>query len=306
MSDAKKLLHAARLLKEGGLVAFPTETVYGLGADATNDNAIAAIYARKNRPQFNPLIIHFINKEAMVPHVVWNECAEKLANRFWPGPLTLVLDRKPDSGISMLASAGLTTLAVRVPAHEVAQQLMAEVGPLAAPSANISGRLSPTTAAHVHAELPDIEVLEGGACEVGLESTVVDVTDVPTLLRHGAITKEMLEQALGESVGTLTHADNIRSPGQLLKHYAPRAKLRLNATSVAANEALLAFGNIIPAGAKRVLNLSEKGDTTEAAANLFNCLRLLDQPDIAAIAVMPVPNVGIGEAINDRLQRGAA
>lgn len=307
MLDDETILRASQRIRAGCWVAFPTETVYGLGADATNDQAVAALFACKGRPRFNPLIIHFADVNAVKQHVEWNEAAQTLASAFWPGPLTLVLPKKSDSSISLLASAGLDTLAVRVPAHPIARAFIAASGvPLAAPSANKSGRISPTDAAHVRAEFgEDAWVLDGGACTVGLESTVVDVTAAPALLRSGAVTQAMLEKALGAAVLPINSAGAIRSPGQLLKHYAPRARLRLHATTVSADEALLAFGKDALVGAKHTLNLSEQGDMVEAAAHLFRFLRQLDTDDIGTIAVMPIPTMGIGEAINDRLHRGA-
>lgn len=307
--------HAATLLREGKLVAFPTETVYGLGADATNERAVAEIYAAKGRPQFNPLIIHFADIASAKQRVVWNAHAEKLARAFWPGPLTIVLPRAKTCDISLLAGAGLETLAVRVPAHPLAQALLnATHVPLAAPSANRSGRVSPTLAAHVHEELHDkvAMILDGGPCEVGLESTVVDATGARVkVLRPGSVTPDMLCEALlenvelayGEAAG---EADAPASPGMLLQHYAPGLPVRLHAQEVRAGEALIAFGAAVPAGAERVINLSERGDLTEAAANLFASMRALDLPAYSGIAVMPIPEEGLGAAINDRLKRAAA
>lgn len=299
---------AAKLLRDGALVAFPTETVYGLGADATNDSAVASIYAAKGRPRFNPLIVHAGAAAALDGEVIWSRLAETLAARFWPGPLTLVLPRRSDSRISLLCSAGLDSLAVRVPSHGLARQLLRAVGrPLAAPSANRSGKVSPTTAAHVRQELADkvAFVLDGGPCSLGLESSVLDLTqEAPRLLRAGGLTREALEAV----IGPLEHGGDERtprSPGQLASHYAPGPPLRLNATTVSADEALLAFGEPLP-GAAATENLSRTRDLTEAAARLFAALRRLDRPDVAAIAVMPIPETGLGEAINDRLRRAAA
>lgn len=299
---------AAKLLRDGALVAFPTETVYGLGADATNDSAVASIYAAKGRPHFNPLIVHAEAPAALDGEVIWSRLAETLAARFWPGPLTLVLPRRSDSRISLLCSAGLDSLAVRVPSHGLARQLLRAVGrPLAAPSANRSGKVSPTTAAHVRQELTDkvAFVLDGGPCSLGLESSVLDLTqEAPRLLRAGGLTREALEAV----TGPLEHGGDARtprSPGQLASHYAPGPPLRLNATTVSADEALLAFGEPLP-GAAATETLSRTRDLTEAAARLFAALRRLDRPDVAAIAVMSIPETGLGEAINDRLRRAAA
>ena len=299
---------AASLLREGRLVAFPTETVYGLGADATNDEAVAAIYAAKGRPRFNPLIVHVAEAAAIEGEVYWSPLAETLAEHFWPGPLTLVLPRRQESGISLLCSAGLDSLAVRVPGHALARQLLQVVGrPLAAPSANRSGKVSPTAADHARQELGEsvAMVLDGGPCPVGLESSVLDLTgERPRLLRAGGLARDTLETVTGSLQLSVDEAAPM-SPGQLASHYAPRPRLRLNATEVAADEALLAFGQALP-GAKLVQNLSPGGDLVEAAARLFAALRRLDRPEIKTIAVMPIPEIGLGEAINDRLRRAAA
>ena len=294
-------------------MAFPTETVYGLGGDATNERAVAKIFEAKGRPQFNPLISHVLDAGEAQRLVQWNETADKLAARFWPGPLTLVLPRAKDSPIALLATAGLDTAAIRAPAHPMAQALIRAAGrPIAAPSANRSGTVSPTRAEHVAESLGDRVklILDGGPCEVGLESTVLDLTTpTPTLLRPGGATREAIEAVIGPVAlsdaipsGDAAH----KSPGQLASHYAPARPVRLNATSVGADEGLLAFGPKPPAGARQVLNLSPAGDLTEAAANLFAHLRALDQPGNARIAVMPIPQTGLGLAINDRLRRAAA
>lgn len=310
---ADSIAEAARLLREGRLVAFPTETVYGLGGDATNERAVAKIFEAKGRPQFNPLISHVVDASEAERLVQWNDIADKLAARFWPGPLTLVLPRAKDSPIALLATAGLDTAAVRAPAHPMAQALIRAAGrPIAAPSANRSGAVSPTRAEHVAESLGDRVkmILDGGPCEVGLESTVLDLTTVtPTLLRPGGATREAIEAVIGPVA--LSHAvpsGNAahKSPGQLASHYAPARPVRLNATSVTADEGLLAFGPQPPPGANQVLNLSVSGDLTEAAANLFAHLRALDQPANTRIAVMPIPQTGLGLAINDRLRRAAA
>ena len=306
--DAAAYAEAARTLRAGGLVAFPTETVYGLGADATNDRAVAAIFAAKGRPRFNPLIVHFPDRESAAAAVVFDERARTLAERFWPGPLSLVLPRAPGCRISLLCSAGLATLAVRVPDHPVGQALLeAAERPLAAPSANRSGAVSPTTAAHVAAAFGDEVpvILDGGPCPVGLESTVLDLSGQdPVLLRPGAVTIEDLEPIIGPVVQADAQAE-IKSPGMLSSHYAPSRPLRLDAARVGAGEALLAFGPAPLQGAAVTVNLSQAGDTTEAAALLFAALHELDRPEFAAIAVMPIPDRGLGAAINDRLRRAA-
>lgn len=301
---------AKSLLREGKLVAFPTETVYGLGGDATNDHAVAAIYKAKGRPAFNPLIIHVHDIKSLDNIVIWNEKAKELAQKFWPGPLTLILPRAPQCPISLLASAGLETIAVRIPSHPVALDLLRTTDlPIAAPSANASGKLSPTTPEHVANSLGENVdmILDGGKTTVGVESTVLDLTGAePTILRHGGITKEQIEEIIGR-VNCHSTGGEIKSPGMLTSHYAPNLPIRLNATSVGDNEALLCFGPCthIKGGATR-LNLSETGNLTEAAANLFAMLRQLDQMHYNAIAVMPIPSTGLGAAINDRLTRAAA
>jgi L-threonylcarbamoyladenylate synthase len=307
------IAEAARLILEGGLVAFPTETVYGLGGDATNERAVAAIFEAKGRPQFNPLISHVLDAGEAKRLVRWSDTAEKLAARFWPGPLTLVLPRAKESPIALLATAGLDTVAVRAPAHPLAQALIRAVGrPLAAPSANRSGAVSPTRAEHVAESLGDRVkmILDGGPCAVGLESTVLDLTTAPpTLLRPGGATREAIEAVIGPIAlsDAIPSGDSARkSPGQLESHYAPARPVRLNASTVAADEGLLAFGPDVPSGAMLTLNLSPGGELAEAAANLFAMLRALDRPGIGRIAVMPIPETGLGLAINDRLRRAAA
>ncbi len=309
MASQPDIAQAAQALRAGELVALPTETVYGLGADARNGKAVAEIFTRKGRPSFNPLIVHFASPEAAAAEVTFDARAEKLAQRFWPGPLTLVLPRRPESGISLLVSAGLDSIAVRVPVHPVAQSLLHEAGiPIAAPSANRSGRISPTTPAHVRSEFPDcLFILDGGACAIGLESTVLALTGhAPVLLRPGSITREELENALQEAVLLPTDDATIAAPGMLASHYAPSLPLRLNATSVRPTEALLAYGPNALSGAAFTLNLSREGELREAASHLFDYLRRLDRPDYASIAAMPIPEHGIGIAINDRLRRAAA
>ena len=304
------IARAARRLAQGRLVAFPTETVYGLGADATNGRAVAAVFELKGRPQFNPLIVHLADTDAAAGHGVFDDRARRLAEAFWPGPLTLVLPRRAGSPLNELVSAGLDTVALRVPAHPVARALLQACAlPIAAPSANPSGYLSPTTADHVADAFggADLLVLDGGPCPVGLESTVVDLSrpDSVGLLRAGAVTPEQIEAL----AGTVVHADAgaaIRAPGMLPHHYAPHRPVRLDAQTVAPGEALLGFGPDLPAGATLSRNLSAAGDLREAAANLFAMLHELDQPGIAAIAVMPIPGQGLGLAIRDRLARAAA
>ncbi len=310
---AATIAEAAKSLCDGGLVAFPTETVYGLGGDATNERAVAAIFEAKGRPRFNPLISHVLDAEQARRYVRWSATADKLARRFWPGPLTLVLPRAPNSAIALLATAGLDTVAIRAPSHSVAQGLIRAAGrAIAAPSANRSGAVSPTRAEHVAESLGERVklILDGGPCLVGLESTVLDLaTDVPTLLRPGGVTREAIEAEIGpiRLSEALPSGDAARrSPGQLKSHYAPSRPVRLNATSVGADEGLLAFGPDPPAGAMLTCNLSPTGDLGEAAANLFAHLRALDRPGIGRIAVMPISERGLGLAINDRLRRAAA
>jgi L-threonylcarbamoyladenylate synthase len=310
---------AALLLRDGALVAFPTETVYGLGADARNGRAVAAVFEAKGRPHFNPLICHFATAEAAFAEVVADARARALAERFWPGPLTLVLPRRADCRIDLLAGAGLETLAVRVPAHPLALEVLrAADRPIAAPSANRSGQVSPTTAAHVMAGLSGriAAVLEGGACAVGVESTVLDLAaGGAALLRPGGVPVEAIEAVIGRvgrplPVSAALASRSLRSPGMLLSHYAPSLPLRLDAAEVARDEALLAFGPRPPAGAGAMWNLSPGGDLAEAAARLFAGLRWLDAEGqrlgLGGIAAMPVPGDGLGAAINDRLTRAAA
>lgn len=310
---AENIQAAARALAEGRLVAFPTETVYGLGGDATNEHAVAAIFEAKGRPRFNPLIIHFADRDAARREVRFDDRAEALADVFWPGPLTLVLPRTADSRIALLASAGLDTVAVRVPRHPVAQALLTACGlPLAAPSANVSGKVSPTTAAHVAESLGGkvTAILDGGPCPIGVESTVVDLTGATArLLRPGGVTEEELAAVIGPVAPAAPILDESarRSPGMLTSHYAPDLPLRLEATAPRPGEALLAFGPNPPDGnAVATANLSPAGDLKEAAANLFAMLRALDRSGAAGIAVMPIPDRGLGRAINDRLRRAAA
>jgi L-threonylcarbamoyladenylate synthase len=310
---------AARCLAGGGLLAFPTETVYGLGADARNGEAIARLYEAKGRPAFNPLICHVRDRAAAARLGAFDAAAARLAEALWPGPLTLVVPKRPDCGVAELATAGLATIALRVPGHPVAHAILSTFGqPVVAPSANRSGHLSPTTAAHVLADLAGrVElIVDGGPTPVGVESTIVACLDRPLLLRPGGLPRAEIERALGHPLAATAPDVPIplvdsapMAPGQLASHYAPRAGLRLDAVSVHAGEALLAFGPMLPpgaAGARQVLNLSARGDPIEAAANLFSHLRALDTPSVTMIAVMPVPHQGLGEAINDRLRRGQA
>lgn len=322
-ATAQVVLEAAQQLAQGQLVAMPTETVYGLAADATNAQAVASIFATKNRPQFNPLIAHVASLADAEKLVQFDARARSVAQAFWPGPITLVLPQQPSNGVADLVSAGLPTLAVRVPQHPVALQLLQAFGkPLAAPSANISGHVSPTQALHVATEFaayPDLLVLAGGAAQVGLESTILDLSgDTPKILRAGAVTQQDLEQLLGCEVwqGAVQNDSTPNAPGQLTRHYATTTPLRLNAVDVQAGEALLAFGSLKFMGADGVgfakdlpqsmlCNLSADSDLQEAAANLFAMLRVLDVSGAYQIAVMPVPNQGLGVAINDRLKRAA-
>lgn len=312
------IARAASLLREGALVAFGTETVYGLGADATNERAVAAVFDAKGRPHFNPLICHYPDAESAWAHVAPNAAALALAREFWPGPLTLVLPRRPDCPVALLAGAGLDTLAVRVPAQQVAQALLRAVGrPVAAPSANRSGQVSPTTAGHVLDGLAGriAAVLDSGPCPVGVESSVLDLAaGAPFLLRPGGVTREAIEAVIGPVGRGITQeaaeaARGLRSPGLTVSHYAPVLPVRLGARTAEPDEGLLAFGPP-PGGAGAVFQLSAGGDLVEAASRLFAGLRWLDQEGarraLRGIAAMDIPNRGLGLAINDRLQRAAA
>jgi L-threonylcarbamoyladenylate synthase len=315
---------AVSVIKQGGLVAIPTETVYGLAADAADGQAVARIYEAKGRPSFNPLISHYASAGEAFKDVVANDVARKLAHHFWPGPLTMILSKSKDTRIADIVTAGLDSAAVRVPSHPVALKFLSEVGvPIAAPSANASGEISPTTPAHVVQSLGDnvALMLAAGACEVGLESTVIDLLgDAPVVVRPGAITVEDIEAVLGGSVQSdfdvKSAIDKPRSPGQTLRHYAPSIPLRLKAIDVAQDEALLSFGSIKFMAVKgggaakdlpdhQHLSLSETGDLHEAAANLFKMMRALDKSEFTSIAVMDVPETGLGVAINERLRRAA-
>ncbi len=296
---------ASCLLRKGDLIGLPTETVYGLAANATQDLAVARIFEQKKRPIFNPLIIHGPSKEAFKNHVSWNETSDILADAFWPGPLTLVLPRLTSSSVSLLASAGLDSLAVRVPHHPIALTLLKKVEiPLAAPSANPSGKVSPTQANHVEEDFPDLFILDGGDTSVGLESTILDLTtSLPRLLRPGGLSLEAIQAIIGP-IDT-TPQKLIKAPGMMTSHYAPTLPLRLNADEPLEGEAYLAFGPTSCKG-NHILNLSERSNLTEAAANLFKMLRFLDQPDFQRISVASIPFQGLGLALNDRLYRAAA
>ncbi|HXT82135.1 MAG TPA: L-threonylcarbamoyladenylate synthase [Acetobacteraceae bacterium] len=317
-ADETGIARAVTLLRQGELVAFGTETVYGLGADATNATAVASVFAAKGRPHFNPLICHYATADAAFRHVAADARARRLAGAFWPGALTMVLPRVEGCPVALLAGAGLETLAVRVPAHPDAHAVIRALGrPVAAPSANRSGQVSPTTARHVLDGLDGriAAVLDSGPCGIGVESTVLDLTGPqPFLLRPGGVTVEDLEALIGRIGRRVPHvvaraARSLRSPGLMVSHYAPTLPVRLNANRVEAGEALLAFGQPLP-GAGAVFVLSEHGDTIEAAARLFEGLRWLDREGarlgLQRIAVMPVPPTGLGLAINDRLERAAA
>lgn len=316
-ADAAGLARAARYLAGGALVAFPTETVYGLGGDARDSRAVAAIYTAKGRPSFNPLIVHVADLDAAERIAVFDAPARDLARRFWPGPLTLVLPVRAGAGISDLVTAGLETVAIRVPAHPVAQGLLrAFDGPVAAPSANLSGRVSPTRACHVVTELGGriAAVVDGGACRVGVESSIMAL-DPPRLLRPGGVSREALEEALGQALpvgpapAQAADSEALRpsAPGQLASHYAPAARVRLAATAAADDEIWIGFG---PHSAKADLSLSPGGSLEEAAMNLFATLRAADQMaqerGLQKIAVAPLPETGLGLAVNDRLNRAAA
>lgn len=310
--DWQEIRRAADLLRAGGLVAIPTETVYGLAADATNDKAVARIFAAKGRPQFNPLIVHVSGTGMAQRFVDMPPLAERLAAEFWPGPLTLVLKRRADCAVSLLASAGLDTLGVRAPNHAIAQAVIKTADiPLAAPSANPSGAVSPTRAEHVREGIGDkIDmVLDGGPCPVGVESTIVRIDgERAVLLRPGGVAREAIERVIGHALER-PNETKVEAPGMLASHYAPAAPLRLNVKAPAANEVFLAFGPA-PADHPYTLSLSETGDLTEAAANLFVRLREADAlcaaSSLSAIAAAPMPETGLGEAINDRLRRAAA
>lgn len=305
--EPKTVAEAAALLRAGKLCAFPTETVYGLGADATDPDAVLAIYETKGRPRFNPLIIHCADLAMAETVAVFSPLARRFAE-LWPGPLTLVLPARPESGLADVATAGLDTVAIRIPDHPVALELIAAVGrPLAAPSANPSGRLSPTTAYQVRLGFGGrVPVLDGGPCRAGVESTIIRLDgDRPVQLRSGAMAREDIEAALGVAIAVGGKDAAVAAPGMLASHYAPNALMRLNVVEPRAGEAFLAFGPA-PAFDGSMRNLSPAGDLHEAARNLFAMLHELDAEGRGTIAVAPIPNVGLGEAINDRLERAAA
>lgn len=304
----RSILEAAELLRQGRICAFPTETVYGLGADATNPDAVLKIYEAKKRPRFNPLIVHCADRAMAERFVTIPERLRPLAEIFWPGPLTLVLPIKPQCGIADLVTAGLDTLGVRIPGHTLARQLITEAGcPVAAPSANPSGKISPTTAEQVRLAFDDrVPVLDGGPCEAGLESTILTLDgDRIVQLRAGALARNEIEAVIGEEIAVATGEGKVSAPGMLKSHYAPHAPLRLNAEMPQPGEAYLALGEA-PDFDGEMENLSATGDLREAARNLFAMLHRLDAVGANRIAVAPIPSTGLGEAINDRLKRAAA
>jgi len=305
-SDKYGIKTAAAQLRAGKLVAFPTETVYGLGANAYINEAVASIYEAKRRPSFNPLIVHFNNVDDVKQQVVWNEWSEKIAEKFWPGAVTFILNRTKNCQLSLLVSAGLDTVAVRIPSNKIANKLIEESGcPIAAPSANASGKISPTTAEHVETSLGSRipYIVNGGSCAIGLESTVIDLSgENPKLLRFGGVTLGQLNAIIGP-ISLCYNKNIILSPGMLSRHYAPDTPIRLNATKFSKTETVLGFGPGAPTSA---FNLSSTGNLIEAAANLFNFMHKLNKPGASPIAVMPIPEVGLGRAINDRLRRSAA
>ena len=307
MASEDDIAAAAQALREGKLVAFPTETVYGLGADATDDKAVARVYAAKGRPSFNPLIAHVPDLESAFALGQFSPEAKAMAQAFWPGPLSLVVPRAPSCPVSLLASAGLDSIAIRVPSHPVALGLLKAAGrPVVAPSANPSGKISPTTAEHVRRHMKDklAMVLDGGRCRVGVESSVVSFMEgAPKLLRQGGIPRTDIEKVLGHAIAVESHSARPHAPGQLLSHYAPHAELRLNADAPRAGEAYLGFGTLHAHGP---WTLSATGDLVEAAASLFRLLHEIDATGVQRIAVAPIPHHGLGEAINDRLLRAAA
>lgn len=311
-ADDSAIIEAAALLQAGEIVAFPTETVYGLGADATNAQAVAKVFAAKNRPSFNPLINHAFSTDVLLGEVEFDSRAEELAAHFWPGPLTLVLNKHANAKGASITHAGLPYMSVRIPNHPIARQLLQEFahvgsGLIAAPSANRSNSLSPTTAQHVAESLGDSVplILAGGKTAVGVESTIIDLTtSTARILRPGGIAREEIERLIGPCADAPT--DKVMAPGMLARHYAPEKPMRLNATQANEDEAFLQFGPVLGiTGGKIRLNLSESGDTVEAAANLFDFLHQLEKAEVNGIAVMPIPELGLGVAINDRLRRGS-
>jgi L-threonylcarbamoyladenylate synthase len=310
-ANAEWIAEAAHMIRSGALVAFPTETVYGLGADATNGEAVANVFAAKGRPTFNPLIVHVASLEQALMIGSFSAAARRLTEAFWPGPLTLVVPRHETADLSDLVSAGLPTVAIRAPDHPIARALLSETRrPIAAPSANRSGHVSATRAEHVASDLGDSAtlILNGGPTAHGLESTVLSLVGaIPVLLRPGAVPLDAIEQVIGEKIARMNESEtHLSSPGQLRSHYAPRSKLRLNAKTWTPDEAVLAFGDVALRACHASINLSPSGDLIEAAANLFAALRTLDASGAGTIAVTPVPTDGIGDAINDRLERAAA
>ena len=301
---------AGWLLRKGKLVAIPTETVYGVGANANDGRAVGRVFDVKVRPRFNPLIVHYPDPERAWEDVVFNDHAERLADAYWPGPLTLVLPRCANAPVSLLASADLDTLGIRVPDHAVARAIVGAAGVgICAPSANLAGEVSPTTAAHVAESLGDriAMIVDGGACRIGVESTVVDLSGQhPTMLRPGGVTQAAIESLIGPLAEPETQNTGPKSPGRLQSHYATKLPIRLEISAVRPGEALLAFGPHQIEGAAVELNLSPAGDIVEAAANLFAMLRALDREEYRGIAVMPVPDEGLGQALNDRLRRAAS
>jgi len=313
MATHRHIVRATAHILAGETVAIPTETVYGLAADATNDRAVAKIFEAKGRPSFNPLIVHVRDLEMARRYAEFSPLAEKLAKAFWPGPLTLVLPRRRDCGLSLLVSAGLDTIALRAPNSVIARQLIEMCDrPLAAPSANKSGSISPTTADHVRESLGDRirMIIDGGGCAVGVESTIIKIDgDRATLLRSGGVPRSAIEAAIGKPL-EIAAPGKVEAPGMLESHYAPAARLRLDVTAARANEAYIGFGAFNGEGAAERFNLSARGDLVEAAARLFAHLRAADRAvsslGLSGIAVAPIPNEGLGEAINDRLRRAAA
>ena len=306
--DPQTVEDAAAILRAGEVCAFATETVYGLGADATRSDAVLKIYQTKQRPRFNPLISHCADRAMAERYATFSPLAGRLADAFWPGPLTLVLPLRDTAGLSDLVTAGLHTVGLRIPGHDIARALIAQVGrPIAAPSANPSGKLSPTTAQHVRDAFSGaVPVLDGGPCQSGLESTIVAVDgDTVIQLRAGALARETIEAVLGHPIATAAPNAAIAAPGMLKSHYAPAAPLRLDAHAPRPDEAYLAFGPA-PAHTGPMLNLSPSGDLAQAARNLFAYIARLDRSGAPVIAVAPIPHTGLGEAINDRLTRAAA
>jgi len=310
-ANAEWIAEAAHMIRSGALVAFPTETVYGLGADATNGEAVARVFAAKGRPTFNPLIVHVAGIEQALMIGSFSATARRLTEAFWPGPLTLVVPKLETTNVSDLVSAGLPTVAIRAPDHPVARELLKEAHrPIAAPSANRSGHVSATRAEHVASDLGDSAtlILNGGPTAHGLESTVLSLVGAtPVILRPGAVPSDAIEQIIGEKIARANESGtHLSSPGQLRSHYAPQSKLRLNAKTWTPDEAVLSFGDVALRASHASINLSPSGDLIEAAANLFAALRTLDASGARTIAVTPIPTEGIGDAINDRLERAAA